>query len=433
MEINPVKGTHDIYQKDGEVYYTIEVVARYLSQLYNFREFRMPIMEHTPLFLRSVGESSDIVNKEMYTFEDKGGRSVTLRPEMTAGVMRSIVSNKLYVNADLPMKYFYDGPCFRYERPQAGRYRQFYQVGVESVGVTSPFQDAEVIKLGMDILNSLQIKNVKLLINTLGDQESRDNYRKALKECFAQYIDNMCSDCKRRFEINPLRILDCKDPDDRKYIEGAPKMKDFLSEGAKQNFKKVLNALESVGITPEIDDTLVRGLDYYSGVVFEYHLNEDDDVGAIGGGGHYNNLLKEIGGPDLEGVGLSFGLERLVHVFKKYHDVENEVNFFIDAYVMSMNENAFPLAYSLMDTLRDQGLAIEGNYETKSFKSLFKVAVKKNAKLALIIGDDEIANGTITVKNLKTQEQSNVKVDDLLGVIQTMLDESSQDDSQGEN
>ena len=424
MEINPVKGTHDIVADEAEMYSFFEYDCRIVAELFGYKEIRTPIIEHTPLFLRSVGESSDIVTKEMYTFDDKGGRSLTLRPEMTAGVMRSIVSNKLHANADLPLKYYYCGPCFRYERPQAGRYRQFHQFGVEVVGVNSYLQDAEVIILGKRILDSLGIDNVKVLINSLGDEESRENYRKALKEYFAKHIKDMCGDCQRRYEINPLRILDCKVEADQEIIKGAPKMKDYLSLEAKVYFEKVQDALRKVGIDVEIDDNLVRGLDYYTGVVFEYHM-EEDDIGAIGAGGHYKNLLKEVGGPDLEGVGLSFGLERLFYVFSQLHPGEKPTTG-PDFFVMPMNDEAVELGFSLADILRNSGFAIEMNYEPKSFKSSFKIAERKRAKFAIIIGEDEIVKNQLTVKNLKSQEQTVVKTDDMLMVLRSLLEEYTQ-------
>lgn len=427
MAINPVKGTHDIIADEANTYSGIEYDCRILAELFGYSEIRTPIIEHTPLFLRSVGESSDIVTKEMYTFDDKGGRSLTLRPEMTAGVMRSVVSNKLYATNDLPLKYFYIGPCFRYERPQAGRYRQFHQFGVEAIGSTSYLQDVEVITLGKRVLDSLGIDKVKVLINSLGDEESRENYRAALKEYFSKHIDCMCEDCKRRLEVNPLRILDCKVPEDRKIIEGAPKIHDYLSDVARGHFDNVVDMLKKVGIDVEIDDTLVRGLDYYTGIVFEYHMNDSDDVGAIGGGGHYKNLLKEVGGPDLEGVGLSFGIERLYYVYNKVNAGEEMFVNGPDFYLMGMDAHAIELNFALANILRMNGYAVEMNYENKSFKSLFKIAEHKHSKFAIIVGEDEIRNGTLTVKNLNTQEQTTVKTDDMLLVFKSMLEDYMRD------
>lgn len=424
MEINPVKGTHDIIGDEAQLYKEIENRCCYMAELYSYKEIRTPIIEHTPLFLRSVGESSDIVNKEMYTFNDKGDRSLTLRPEMTAGVMRSIVSNKLYANADLPLKYFYVGPCFRYERPQAGRYRQFHQFGIEVVGAPCELQDAEVISLGTKILFTLGLQKVKVLINSLGDEESRNNYRVALKEYFAKHIENMCPDCKRRFEINPLRILDCKVPEDIEIVKGAPKLTDYLTDSAKAYLDKVISILEGVGVEVEIDPNLVRGLDYYTGVVFEYHAitgEGEQDIGALGGGGHYANLLKEVGGPDLEGIGLAMGIERLAYVVGKNLQ-ENELNG-PDFYLMGMTDEIIEKNFALAEILRSTGLVIESNYAVKSISSLIKVALRKKAKFAIIIGEDEINKKEVTVKNLKTQDQTLVKFEDLESVLHSLLNE----------
>lgn len=428
MEINPVKGTHDIIADEANQYHEIENRCRYFAELYGYKEIRTPIIEHTPLFLRSVGESSDIVNKEMYTFDDKGGRSLTLRPEMTAGVMRSIVTNKLYANADLPMKFFYMGPCFRYERPQAGRYRQFHQFGIEAVGAPSYHQDAEAIILGSHILQSMGLKKIHVLINSLGDEESRNNYRAALKEYFKDKIENMCPDCKRRFEVNPLRILDCKVPEDIEIVKGAPKLSDFLTKESKLYLDSVIAELKVLGIETEIDNNLVRGLDYYTGIVFEYHaeFGEDaKDVGALGGGGHYAHLLKDIGGPDLEGVGLSFGIERLAYVYSLIHKDMEEPIFYdtVDFYVMGLSEANIDKCVSLCDIIRHEGMSCEQNYDVKSIKSLFKTADRKKAKFAIIVGDDEIKAKTVKVKNLLTQNQTDVKMDDLGHVLHSLLQE----------
>lgn len=431
MEISPVKGTHDIFDDEANLYRDVESHCLFLATLFNYQEIRTPIIEHTNLFVRGVGESSDIVNKEMYTFEDKGHRSITLRPELTAGIMRSIVTNKLYANADLPLKYFYLGPCFRYERPQAGRYRQFNQFGVEAIGAPSYFQDAEVISLGYRILFLLGINNVKVLINSLGDEESRKRYREALKDYFAKHIDNMCEDCKRRFETNPLRILDCKVEADQEIIKNAPKMSDYLSDESKLYLNNVVSLLKEIGIEVIQDDGLVRGLDYYTGVVFEYHVDKVeglDNVGALGGGGHYAKLLKELGGPDLEGVGLAFGIERLAYIYS--HVAKGGFKFGPDVYVMGMSQEIIDKNFSLCEILRSNGFIVDTNYEVKSLKSLLKTAVKKNSKFAIIIGEDEMAKSQVTVKNLKTQEQTSVQLDDLTRILSEMLNEYRANEAQ---
>lgn len=422
MEINIVKGTHDVFDDEARGFDYIEMVLKAVADLYSFNQIRTPIIEHTELFTRSVGESSDIVRKEMYTFLDKGDRSITLRPELTAGVMRSIVLNKLYATKDLPIKNYYVGPCFRYERPQAGRYRQFNQFGVESVGVTSPFQDLEVIMLGYDALRYLGFKKVNLVINSLGDKESRENYREALKNYFAAHLDEMCSDCKERFNINPLRILDCKVPSDHELALNAPKMRDYLTPSAKARFELITKTLDDYGIPYEIDDSLVRGLDYYSHIIFEFHYQTESgvDVGAIGAGGHYDSLLSEVGGPELSGVGIAFGIERLYAVMKE-DNLLKDTEVKTDIYVMPIGEKAIEHAFSLAQVLRANAYRVEVCLENKSFKQLFKRAEHVNAQLALIIGDNEIANNEVIIKDLHTQKQVNLPLDNLLSTLDMMF------------
>ena len=422
MDINPVKGTHDIIADEANLYSMIESTAMGIASLYGYKEIRTPLIEHTPLFLRSVGESSDIVNKEMYTFEDKGGRSVTLRPELTAGVMRSIVTNKLYANNDLPLKYCYVGPCFRYERPQAGRYRQFNQFGIEAVGAPSIYQDAEVISIGHRLLNTIGLENVKVLINSLGDEESRKAYKEALREYFSKHIDKMCPDCKRRLEVNPLRILDCKVPEDIEIVKNAPKMIDYLSPASKAYLQAVISILKSIGIETEIDSNLVRGLDYYTGVVFEYHFAKVegvDNVGALGGGGHYANLLAEVGGPNEEGIGLAMGIERLAYIVKTTLNPNTKI--VPDVFLMGMSDEIIEQNFVLADLLRGSGFIVEMNYATKSMGAMFKAANRKGAKFAIIVGEDEFNKKEVSVKNLKTQEQTLVKLVDLDNVLHSLL------------
>ena len=338
-EIKNVKGTHDIFGEETNAYEMVENLMKSISELYAYHGVRPPVMEYNSVFVRGVGESSDIVRKEMDTFPDKGGRDLTLRPEFTAGIMRLVVQNKLYATNELPLKLYYCGPVFRYERPQLGRYRQFNQFGVESIGHNSSLNDAEVIALAYTILCSLGLNNVVIKINTLGDDESRDNYRVALKEHFGKHITDMCEDCKNRFELNPLRILDCKVPEDRQYIETAPKISSYLSEASKKRFDEVLRALEVLQIPYEIDESLVRGLDYYSETVFEFHYKSEkgNDYGAIGAGGHYGKLMNELGGPMLPGVGFSFGIERIVSVLKDDGLLNN-----ITAISSAYNAHSFP-------------------------------------------------------------------------------------------
>lgn len=422
MAINIVKGTHDVLDDEARGFEYIEMVLKAIANNYAFNQMRTPIIEYTELFDRSVGESSDIVRKEMYTFNDKGGRSITLRPEMTAGIMRSIVSSKSYATMDLPIKGYYLGPNFRYERPQLGRYRQFNQFGVESVGVTSPLHDAEVIMLGYDSLKMLGFKNIKLKINTLGDEQSRNNYREALKEYFASHIDEMCEDCKERFKINPLRILDCKVESDQKIAQGAPKISDYLSLEAKERFKAITDILDFYEIEYEVDEGLVRGLDYYSHIIFEFHYITESglNLGAIGAGGHYDNLVKEIGGPQMSGVGLAFGIERLYGVMKE-DGINMDSQLSTDIYIMPLGKEQIEYCFHLALSTRALGYRTEVCLEDKSLKAQFKRATRANAKIGIIVGEEEVKNDTVVIKNLQTQTQVELPIKQLQATLDAMF------------
>lgn len=410
-----LKGTHDVIFDEADKYTYVENILKRVATLYNYREVRTPIIESSELFCRAVGDSSDIVRKEMYAFEDKGGRNITLRPEMTAGTIRSFVNNKLFANMDYPVKGYYIGPNFRYERPQQGRYRQFNQFGIENCGLNLPQNDAEVIALGYNCLKILGFSNLKLKINSLGDNETRVKYKEALREYFSDKVDTMCSDCKERYEKNVLRILDCKVPEDQQIVAGAPTLDQFYSEEAEKNFKKVLELLDNLNIEYEIDHSLVRGLDYYSGIVFEYHYTsqKNKSYGAIGGGGHYNNLIEEIGGPKVEGVGLAMGIERLVSVMNDDELFDDLVNT-LDAYIMPLGDKAIDKSFNLANFLRLNGYSCEVCYEKKNIGQQFKKAIRRNAVVAIIIGENELNNDEVIVKDLTLEEQKTVKNGDLL-------------------
>ncbi|MFA6755162.1 MAG: histidine--tRNA ligase [Bacilli bacterium] len=419
-----VKGTHDIILKEASKYSYVEGLLQKIAESFGYKEFRTPIIENTELFARSSGESSDIVRKEMYTFMDKGDRSISLRPEGTAGVIRCMVNEKVFINQDYPVKAFYCGPNFRYERPQKGRFRQFNQFGVECCGVTSPYRDAETIILGYDSLMFLGFKNLTLKINSLGDDETRTNYCNALREYFKKYVDNMCDDCKERYKTNVLRILDCKVDEDRKIIENAPKIQDFYSDATKDSFNKIQEFLKLQNIPFEIDDTLVRGLDYYSGVVFEYHYTTKSglNVGAIGAGGHYGKLIPELGGPNIEGVGFAIGIERVVSVLEDDNLLDNHDDP-LDTYIMPIGENNFSKALEIANYLRVNGYSSDVCLENKGVGQMFKKAERRDALYALILGDDEVKNNTINLKNLTSQEQKNIKLDDLLKTLDHLFGE----------
>ncbi len=415
MDIQNVKGTHDVILDEANAYEYIENVMKAIAESYAFKQFRIPVIENSNLFQRSVGESSDIVRKEMYTFKDKGERLITLRPEFTAGIIRSFVNNKLYATKDLPVKAYYVGPVFRYERPQLGRYRQFNQFGIETIGTDNFYHDVEAIVLGYSILKSLGLENVKVKINTLGDLESRKNYKEALKTFFEPHLNNMCSDCKQRFALNPLRILDCKVEDDKKIIADAPKMTNYLSSESKNRFNKVITLLKEIGVDFEIDDTLVRGLDYYSQTVFEFHYSSSKgvDYGAIGAGGHYDSLVKEIGGPQLEGVGLSFGIERVYSVMAD-DGLTGFESAGLDIYVMPIGEAEQEIGFYLTSNLRQYGFSCEIDLSNSKIGSMLKKANRLQAHFAIIIGEEEIDSKKATIKNLKTQEQVKIDFDDLI-------------------
>lgn len=418
-----IKGTHDVILDEANKYSYVEEVLSKVASLYNYKEFRTPIIEHSELFCRAVGEGSDIVRKEMYTFLDKGNRSITLRPEMTAATIRSMVNAKLFSNMDYPVKAYYLGPNFRYERPQQGRYRQFNQFGIECCGVNSPYRDVEVIALGYNALQMLGFSNLSLKVNSLGDKETRLNYQKALREYFKDHLDEMCEDCIDRYEKNVLRILDCKVPHDQEIAKNAPRLSDFYSQKAKEDFENTLKILDQMGIKYEIDHSLVRGLDYYSGIVFEYHYTSSlgKNYGALGAGGHYTNLIKEIGGPDLEGVGLAFGIERLVSVMNDdqlFDDIEQN----LDIYIMPLGEKAINEANLISNFLRLNGYSVDVCLENKNMGQMFKKAERRRATLGLILGENELENEEVIIKDLAKQEQKVIKNDDLLEYLDEYFD-----------
>ena len=421
-QYNLPRGTQDFLPEKSEKVSYVEYLLKSVAGLYGYREIRTPIFEHTPLFLRSVGESSDIVNKEMYTFLDKSDRSITLRPEGTAGVIRAFVENKLYATPDFPVKLFYDGPVFRYERPKAGRYRQLNQFGFECIGVNGAYSDAELIIMVSSIVSMLGIKDFKIKINSIGDKESREAYKEALRTHFKPYLDTMCEDCKRRYEQNPLRILDCKVDNQHEAVLSAPKITDYLNEKSLKYFNDVIVILNKYGIPYELDPSLVRGLDYYCDTVFEITAlaPSGQDYGAIGAGGRYDGLVEEIGGPSLPAVGMAFGIERLVLLLDEYHLLD-DIKSTLDVYVMPVGENAMNLAFEIATFLRGNGFKTGIDYQNRSIKAQFKTVERLQAPIAVIIGEDEVKNGTANVKNTLTKEQVTIPLHDLLPCIDTLL------------
>ncbi len=424
MDIKLPKGTKDILLAEAEAYEQVESALINVAKLFSYAAIRTPIFEHTELFTRSVGDSSDIVRKEMYTFTDKGDRSLSLRPEMTAGVIRSVVENKLDVTADLPLKLYYVGPAFRYERPQLGRFRQFHQFGVENIGITSPLSVAETISLGVTAFTVMGFKQVTVKLNSLGDSATRESYRTALKAFYEPHLATVCPDCQQRFQTNPLRMLDCKVPADQTLAKKAPNITTFLSKDSQTYYEQVKSALQNLSVVFTEDPQLVRGLDYYADCVFEFHMVSDKglDYGALGAGGQYNNLVKELGGQPLKSVGFAFGLERLMAVLSDSGRLDN-VKPFTDIYIISMMPETDVYALKLSHNFRHTNFKTELNLEHKSMKSSIKAALKKDAIYAVIIGDQEMKANQVTIKNLQTQEQQLVPVNEVVHLMQHLTNQ----------
>lgn len=422
MSIQIPRGTQDILPGEVEKWQYIEKVATDLCRAYQYNEIRTPIFESSELFTRGVGDTTDIVQKEMYMFEDRGGRSLALRPEGTASVVRSFVGNKLFGNANQPTKLFYSGPMFRYERPQAGRYRQFVQFGVEALGSEDPAIDAEVLSLAMGIYKKLGLRKLKLVVNSLGDGDSRQAHREALINHFKPRIGEFCSDCQNRLEKNPLRILDCKKDRDHELMATAPSILDFLNEESKAYFEKVQSYLTSMDVEFVVDPTLVRGLDYYNHTAFEI-MSEAEGFGAITtlcGGGRYNGLVQEIGGPETPGIGFAFSIERLIAALEA-EKVELPIQQGVDCYIVAMGEEAKAYGVRLLHQLREAGISSEKDYLDRKVKAQFKSADRHQAKYVAVIGENELQENKVNVKDMATGEQEEVAIDSFVDHIKSKL------------
>lgn len=406
MSYQTPRGTKDILPNEVEKWHMIEDVVRQFCMLYDYQEIRTPIFEDTKVFKRE-NDSSDMVNKEMYTFSINKRDSLTLRPEMTAGVVRSFVQHKMFGEGDLPAKMYYMGAMFRYEHPQKGRQRIFHQFGVEVIGAKNPLLDVETIALGYSIVSALGMSELKVLLNTLGDDESRVNYKEALKKHFSSDIENMCGDCKRRYEQNPLRLLDCKVDHERESMKNAPRIEDFLNDESKAYFQSVCEGLDALSIPYVVDDRLVRGLDYYTHTVFEV-VSTNKEMGSqstVFAGGRYDGLVEYFGGPEkMSGIGFAMGIERLILALEgEGHDLSNENQ--LDAYILCLHEKASLTALKLATQLRAAGYTCERDYLNRSFKAQFKSVERKNAKCALILGEKDLEQGTVTIKRIEDQKQ----------------------------
>lgn len=413
--IQKPKGTYDVYGEYGKRLLYVKELIEGLMEKYNYEYFETPIFESSNLFHRGVGETTDIVTKETYDFKDRGDRDITLRPEGTAGIVRSYIENKMYGNHSVPVKAWYIGPMFRYERPQSGRFRQFTQFGVEAFGSSDPLLDAEIISIPVNLYKLLGLKGIKVNINTLGDNESRNNYREALIEYFRPHLDELCEDCTERFNKNPLRILDCKIDNDLDIMKNAPKTIDYLTDESKKHFEKVKEYLTSMGIDYEVNTNLVRGLDYYTHTVFEVEASVEGfgSQNVLCGGGRYDNLVESLDGPKTSGVGFAIGLERLMTALE-YEKVEMPIIENIDCYVIPMSENEKDFAIHICSDLRLNGFITEIDYNNRNLKNNFKNADKFNTKFIIIIGEEEKNSEILTIKNNETKEEYKINHDELI-------------------
>lgn len=400
MEMKAPRGTHDIMPEQSGAWQAVEDVIRRRCARFGFEEIRTPIFEQTNVFARGVGDTTDIVQKEMYTFDDKGGRSMTLRPENTAGVVRAFLEHRLY-SGPMPVKLYYlSAPMFRYENPQSGRYRQFHQFGVEVFGAPSASCDAEVIALAWGLLKELGVEKLALHINSIGCPTCRMEYQKSLRAYFNDHLDTLCGTCHERLDRNPMRILDCKSPECKAVAENAPKMIDHICDDCKEHFQQLKTYLEAAGIPYSVDPMIVRGLDYYTRTVFEIISEDIGAQGTVCGGGRYDGLMRLMGGPELPGVGFAFGVERLLMVMEALGKLP-EVDRTADVYIASLpNDDARKKAFELCMTCRAEGIRAEIDHAARGLKAQTKYAGKSGAKLMIVIGDDELANESVRIRNM---------------------------------
>lgn len=415
MAIKAPKGTKDMLPEDAYKWQYIEKKFDEICKEYGFAEIRTPMFEATELFNRGVGETTDIVQKEMYTFEDLGHRSITLKPEGTSPAVRAFIESKHFADMQ-PSKYYYNTPCFRYEKPQAGRLREFHQFGIENFGSKSMLADAEIIALGADFLKRMEISEVELHINSVGCRECRSKYRDALKDFLKPSYECLCETCKTRYDSNPMRILDCKSPEDQKIVADAPLMIDYLCDECREAFDELQEYLTAMGIEFKVDPKIVRGLDYYTKTAFEFVTTKIGAQGTVCGGGRYDHLIEEVGGPDMPGVGFGLGKERLLMLM----DV-NEASFgeeqgteILLAYI---GDNAKKYALSLVQQLRSQGIRAAIDTQDRNLKGQMKYSNKIGAAYTVVIGDDEITSGELTLKNMTTGEQNKITVSEIYNTI----------------
>lgn len=415
MAIKAPKGTKDMLPQDAYKWQYIEDAWKKICKEYGFKEIRTPMFEATELFNRGIGDTTDVVQKEMYTFEDLGKRSITLKPEGTSPTVRAFIESNLYAETQ-PTKLFYDIPCFRYEKPQAGRLREFHQFGIENFGTSSMLADAEIIALGYDFLQRMGIEDVELHISSVGCRECRPKHRKALQDFLRPKYDELCETCKSRFDKNPMRILDCKSDKDQELVKGAPMMLDYLCDDCKKDFDELKAHLDSMGIKYVVDPSIVRGLDYYTKTAFEFITTKIGAQGTVCGGGRYDHLIEEIGGPDMPGVGFGLGKERLIMLMEESgNDFGGDIR--PQLFVAWIGDEAREYAVKLVNDLRKEGLRCELDTRERNLKGQMKYANKLGAAYTAVIGEDEVKSGEITLKNMESGEQKKVKREELADAI----------------
>lgn len=414
------RGTKDITPKDVYKWHYIEKKFREICALYGYEEIRTPIFEHTEVFSRSVGDTTDVVQKEMYTFTDRGDRQLSLKPEGTAGVIRSFIENKMYADTQ-PTKLYYITPCFRYERPQAGRQRQFHQFGIEVLGSDGPSVDAEVISLAVQFFNEMGLNNLSVNINSVGCPTCREEYNRKLKEYLDQKVDVLCETCLERKDKNPMRVIDCKNPHCKENLQDIPFMIDHLCEDCKDHFDKLQTYLKEMDINYVVDKTIVRGLDYYKKTAFEIISNDIGSQSTVCGGGRYDGLVEMLGGPKgISGIGFALGAERLLLTLEN-NNIEIENPKSTDIYIATIGDAAKTKSFKLIKDLRTNHISADNDHLDKSLKAQFKYSDKLNAKYTVVIGDDELANDTAILKNMKTSEQTTIKLSELVDELKKRL------------
>ncbi len=427
--IQKQKGTNDIYGIQAKKWKYIDGIIDMVMEKYNCNYIRTPIFEDFNLFHRGIGESTDIVSKETYDFEDKGGRRIALRPEGTAGVVRSFIENKMYGDPVQPIKVYYNGTMYRYERPQSGRDRELTQFGVEILGSDDVISDAEVISIAINVYKMIGLKDLKVKINSLGDKESRDNYRKELINYFKPHIKDLCEDCQERLEKNPLRILDCKVDCDNPIIKNAPTTIEYLNEESKKRFEDLKDMLDLLKIDYEVDPKIVRGLDYYNHVVFEIEdVNENMGINnIIGGGGRYNGLVSQLDGPETACVGFASGIGRILDAVEA-EKVELPITDSVDLFLLYVNDDEKKSAIYYADELRMAGYVVDTEYTGKSLKSQFKKADKLNAKYICVLNSEQLKNGEMTIKNNATKEEEVIGCESLIYYLDEKINSGIEDD-----